>query len=52
MARKVTQIQFTQQQIEQLDELKRQTGLTARSSSGERWLITYCRSGSTVISQP
>ncbi|MCY3711057.1 MAG: ribbon-helix-helix protein, CopG family [Caldilineaceae bacterium] len=28
MKRKVAQIQFTQQQVEQLDDLKRQTGLT------------------------
>ncbi len=27
MARKIAQIQFTQQQIEQLEDLKRQTGL-------------------------
>ena len=28
MKRKVAQIQFTQQQVEQLEDLKRQTGLT------------------------
>ena len=28
MARKIAQIQFTKQQIEQLEDLKRQTGLT------------------------
>ncbi|MXY93247.1 MAG: ribbon-helix-helix protein, CopG family [Caldilineaceae bacterium SB0664_bin_27] len=27
MAKKIAQIQFTQQQLEQLEELKRQTGL-------------------------
>ena len=52
MAKKITQIQFTPQQLEQLEDLKRQTGLTAPSSFGRRSTTTLFKSGSTVISRP
>ena len=50
MAKKIAQIQCTQQQLEQLEELKRQTGLNRTELV--RRAVDYYISGSTVISRP
>ena len=49
MAKQNAQILFTQQQFEQLEDLKPQTGLNPPSPYGERSTISFSKSGSTDI---
>ena len=51
MAKKIAQVQFTQQQLEQLEDLKRQTGLNRVEFLQRGSTITFPKSVSTVTSR-